>query len=334
MTLKNIHLFRWQNGLLLSDTIIAWKDKFIQKYGEMNLAEIRKQDLYDSILSDCISPGFMGMTRMIVFRDLIIKTDREISDLQEKEDQIVDENSEEKSQNKQKSFDDQLWIETLKIAPETNFFLFVGNKTPVTDLEKWIAENATIHDFSLPNPDEISTLIVQSLWVSNWQASRIQERLNHNYYFIYQEIQKLKLAEKTSWTDEELKEVLPNYFEESNFNILNPLWKKNVSDLLYTFRDTLRTADRELTMAMLTTMLRKVLIASFLPSESSLRALPAIKSSQINTAQRIGRDREILKKLYDAIVTIDTDEKQWESTGKLDAFLMALLSYCAAPETL
>jgi hypothetical protein len=33
-------------------------------------------------------------------------------------------------------------------------------------------------------------------------------------------------------------------------------------------------------------------------------------------------------------VTIDTDEKQWESTGKLDAFLMALLSYCAAPETL
>lgn len=147
-------------------------------------------------------------------------------------------------------------------------------------------------------------------------------------------MQKLQLAEKTSWTDEELKNVLPNYFEENNFNILNPLWEKDVSELLYTFRDTLRTADRELTMAMLTTMLRKVLIASFLPSESSLKALPTIKPSQINTARKIGNDREILKKLYDALVTIDTDEKQGESTGKLDAFLMALLSYCVTPEGL
>jgi L-lactate utilization protein LutB len=100
-------------------------------------------------------------------------------------------------------------------------------------------------------------------------------------------MQKLKLAKNTSWTDEELKNVLPNYFEENNFHILNPLWKKNASELLYTFRDTLRTADRELTMAMLTTMIRKVLIASFLPSKSSLNALPSIKSSQIATAQKI-----------------------------------------------
>jgi hypothetical protein len=103
---------------------------------------------------------------------------------------------------------------------------------------------------------------------------------------------------------------LPNYFEENNFNILNPLWKKDAFELLYTFRDTLRTADRELTMAMLTTMLRKVLIASFLPNESSIKALSSIKPSQVSTAQRIGRDREVLRKLYDAIVTIDTDEKQ------------------------
>lgn len=301
----------------------------------MNLADIGKQDLYDSILSDCISPGFMGMTRMIVFRDLILKTDKEIANIQEEEAALkLDENQAEALEKRPKTFDDALWIDTLQNAPETNFFVFIGNKTPITELEKWIATNGTVHDFAVPSSDEIQASIVSSLWVSNWQASRIQERLNHNYYFIYQEMQKLKLAEKTSWTDEELKNVLPNYFEENNFNILNPLWKKDAAELLYTFRDTLRTADRELTMAMLTTMLRKVLIASFLPSEASVKALSAIKPSQANTAQRIGRDREILKKLYDAIVTIDTDEKQWESTGKLDAFLMALLSYCAAPEIL
>jgi len=71
--------------------MIAWKQKFIEKYGEMNLAEIRKQDLYDTVLSDCISPGFMGLTRMIIFRDLIIKTDKEIFDIQERESQILNE---------------------------------------------------------------------------------------------------------------------------------------------------------------------------------------------------------------------------------------------------
>jgi hypothetical protein len=75
----------------MSDTLIAWKEKFIEKHGEMNLAEVRKQDLYDSILSDCVSPGFMGMIRMIVFRDLIIKTEREINDIQEKESQLTGE---------------------------------------------------------------------------------------------------------------------------------------------------------------------------------------------------------------------------------------------------
>ncbi|MEI6711319.1 MAG: hypothetical protein WCK88_03730 [bacterium] len=49
------------------------------------------------------------------------------------------------------------------MAPETNFFLFVGNKTPVTDLEKWLVENATIHEFNLPSTSEIHTSIVRAL---------------------------------------------------------------------------------------------------------------------------------------------------------------------------
>jgi hypothetical protein len=146
----------------LNDTLIAWKEKFVEKHGEMNLAEVRKQDLYDAILSDCVSPGFMGMTRMIILRDLIIKTEKEINDMQEKESQIPDDNDT-IATTKPKVFDDSLWIETLKMAPETNFFLFVGNKTPVTDLEKWLVENATLHDFILPSSDEIQNSIVKAL---------------------------------------------------------------------------------------------------------------------------------------------------------------------------
>ncbi len=138
----------------------------------------------------------------------------------------------------------------------------------MTDLEKWLEKNATIHEFPIPSQAEMESYIVRALNVSPWQASRIRERLNKDHNFIYQEVEKLKLAEKTSWSDEELKAVLPNYFEENNFSILNPLWKKDAKELLYIFRDTLRTADRELTMAMLTTMIRKVLIASFTSPDS------------------------------------------------------------------
>jgi hypothetical protein len=129
----------------------------------MNLADIGKQDLYDSILSDCISPGFMGMTRMIIFRDLILKTDKEIANIQEEESLKLDDNQAETLEKRPKTFDDVLWIETLQNAPETNFFVFIGNKTSVTELEKWIALNGTVHDFSVPSSDEIQASIISSL---------------------------------------------------------------------------------------------------------------------------------------------------------------------------
>ncbi len=128
----------------------------------MNLAEIRKQDIHDSVLSDCVSPGFMGMTRMVILRDLIIKTEREILDIQDQEAQM-DESDEDAVPNKPKTFDDSAWIETLSRAPDTNFFLFVGNKSPVTDLEKWLVRHATIHEFPLPSASEVHASIVKAL---------------------------------------------------------------------------------------------------------------------------------------------------------------------------
>lgn len=56
MAYKNIHLFRGPNSLLLSETMRAWREKFIEKYTEMNLLDIKKQDIYESFLSDCLAP--------------------------------------------------------------------------------------------------------------------------------------------------------------------------------------------------------------------------------------------------------------------------------------
>lgn len=87
-------------------------------------------------------------------------------------------------------------------------------------------------------------------------------------------------------------------------------------------------------MAMITTMIRKVLIALVLLENPLIQHLSDIKPSQISTARNIQGQKKKLKELYDTIVTIDIKEKQGELNNKLDAFLMALLTYCDTSDNL
>ncbi len=54
----------------------------------------------------------------------------------------------------------------------------------------------------------------------------IADRLNYNYDFVVQEVRKLTLAQKETWTDEELMRILPDYREEKSYEIMNPLWNR------------------------------------------------------------------------------------------------------------
>lgn len=54
----------------------------------------------------------------------------------------------------------------------------------------------------------------------------IADRLNYNYDFVVQEVKKLTLAQKETWTDEELMRILPDYREEKSYEIMNPLWSR------------------------------------------------------------------------------------------------------------
>ncbi len=114
----------------------------------------------------------------------------------------------------------------LERIPEKNFMLFIGNTKPITDLEKWLAENATIHDFAYPTPEEIEAYIQKNLQVTTRQSLGIANRLNYNYDFVVQEVKKLALAQKESWTDEELMRILPDYREEKSYEIMTPLWNR------------------------------------------------------------------------------------------------------------
>lgn len=126
----------------------------------------------------------------------------------------------------------------------------------------------------------MQTLIIQELGVSARQAVGICDRLGFSEEFkygknivmgkpdfIYQEIEKLKLAGKREWTDDELKKALPDYREENVFDLLNPLWDRRRQESYRLFQNLMATADHELTMATVITMLRKTLIAATFPGK-------------------------------------------------------------------
>lgn len=322
--LKNIQLFYGENAREREKKIHAWRDLFMEKHWDMNLLEVYRENMSESMMADAKAMGFMGSARMMIFHDLLHKTD-------------TDEDEESDKKKKESEIQAQ-WIKTLQEVPETNFILFVGNKKPLSDLEKWLHEYATMQYFEASTPREMQNYVIKELWLNPNQAAAFCDRLG--FYeeikfgksivigkpdFIYQEVAKLQLAGKKQWTNEELKRILPDYREENVFDLMRPLWDRQPRDTYQLFQNLMATADHELTMATIITMLRKTLIAATFPGK--LGSLP-ITDGQKKTGKSLMPVQKNLKELYDNIVSVDIAEKSWELPGKKEAFLMALLGFC------
>lgn len=88
----------------------------------------------------------------------------------------------------------------------------------------------------------------------------------------------------------------------------------------------METADHELSMASIITMIRKTLIASVFTE--NVGRLTTISENQKRTGRKLVSIKYEVKKLYDDIVAVDIAEKSGELPGKKEAFLMALLNFC------
>lgn len=326
-TKKNILLFRWENKQKMQKTLQAWRERFIEKYWEINLLDIRNDNMFEGVLSDCMTPGFMASSRMIIFYEKLLKTDKEIKKIEEEKQETINledilNGTEELGKNEKD--DDSYWLQSLEKIPDTNFILFIGNKKPVTELEKWLEKNATIHEFPAPTLADTIKYIETELRLPREQAEKMSDRLNNNPDFVEQEVKKLALAFQPKWSDDELKSILPDYRDENAFNMLAPLWNRDPRSMIAIWKRLMETADHELTVAMMITMIRKILIAA---SFQQIGDLP-ISPTQRSTGKRLMGNKKWLKKLYDDIIAIDIAEKSGELPGKTNAFLMALLNYC------
>lgn len=323
---KNILLFRGENREALRSTLQKWRERFIEKHGEMNLLELRNDNYFNEVLGDCLAPGFMGSTRMIILYEKLLKTEKEQEKIEEQkaaETINLEEVLNDVGAKNIRIDDDTAWIQTLEKIPETNFILFVGNKKPVTELEKWLEKNASLHRFEALSVREIISYIETNLRLPYEQAEKMSDRLGNNYDFVVQEVKKLSLAYQPRWSDEELKGILPDYRDENAFNMLDPLWSRDSRVMIKIWSRLMETADHELTMAMMITMIRKILISAIFPNTWGLPITPG----QRNTGKRLLPHKKALKKLYDDIVAVDIAEKRGELPHKSNAFLMALLGF-------
>lgn len=280
---KNILLFRGENREMLRSTLQKWRERFVEKHGDMNLLEVREDTIFEGILGDCLTPGFMGSTRMVIFHEKLKKTEKEQEKIEEqkKTAEIIDMEDILSSTSTKKTpiDDDTVWIQTLAQIPETNFIIFVGNKKPVTELEKWLEKNATIHEFPNLSVREIIAYIETHLRIPYEQAEKMANRLGNNYDFVVQETKKLSLAYQPKWSDEELKSILPDYRDENAFNMLDPLWSRDPKTMVKIWTRLMETADHELTMAMMITMIRKILISTIFPRITNLPITPGQRNT-------------------------------------------------------
>ncbi len=97
---------------------------------------------------------------MVIFRDKLMKTAREIKNMEEKAGKTIDLDEDE---DEDKEDSDTAWIKMCESLPETNFLLFIGNKKPSSDLESWLEKHATIHDFASPTPRAMQLFAIKEL---------------------------------------------------------------------------------------------------------------------------------------------------------------------------
>lgn len=115
---------------------------------------------------------------MVIFYEHLLKTKKEQDKIEEQKAQEIinlEEALEDDSNNALES--DQNWIQTLEKIPETNFILFVGNKKPVTELEKWLDIHATVREFASVTPRDMAQYVMQNLSISENQARALCEKL-------------------------------------------------------------------------------------------------------------------------------------------------------------
>jgi len=250
MSAANIIFFTGPNTVFLKRDLSGWKDVFVQKHGEINLlvthADTRNPN---QTISECLTPGFMGGSRLIVLNGL--PSSASTTDKEEKERNL---NFEEK------------FLEIYESIPETNFLIFAQpHPDKRTRFYKQLLEIATIKEYSEPTLVELEKYMQERLTIDTAAAHRLIQKKNNDITSIESEIQRFALykpGQHISITD--IDENVTDKLENRIFDLLDVLMDRRLKHTMKEFQILSSNENVFLIFSSLLSNLRKIIYALLL----------------------------------------------------------------------
>lgn len=207
-----LYLFHGTSRYLLRQKTLAWKQAFMEKYGDINLTHITTPLDYSIAQWHDILSGMSFLTekKLIIIDDIPLSSTIKNTKLLALCDVI---------------------LQCLENIPEDTIVLFSShNPDKRSKLFKYIKNNGDLQEFHASEPWDIAKIIgAQYPWVIDHQAlGLLMKYTSNNLAIIISEIQKLLISRDTISMDDIREHVMPE-LEESIFQCIDDILSLRMS---------------------------------------------------------------------------------------------------------
>lgn len=314
MPRSNIVFFTGPNHIFLRRDLDAWIDIFAKKYGEYNISRLDKENLAKTnILSELLTPVFLGEKRLIVLEDVPFATTR--ADEEEKTEESASKTPDTES----------VILTALDQIPETTVVLFVSTEPDKRKaLYKKLLTVATLKEYEKLEGNMLREYIRKKLpHIDVTALVRFIEYTGADINRIESEIDKLALYKQDGWiTEEDIKATVIPMIETSIFSLTDAIFLLDNSTAHRELISILDTHNIHQTFTTLLSTLRTFLYATKLLSSGyepgSVQSLLKIHPYAFEKMRKNMRNSERIGALFSELVTLDRRTKTGEGIGDTD----------------
>lgn len=261
MSSKKNQIYIWfgENDYDARKSILAWQEKFIEKYSDFNIvridledASLKKEDLIKDLKNAFFADSLFGSTKLILLKSFLLSDTKKFSPsvkskLKEIENMVVD----------------------LVLRIPEKFYVIFWQKQNIDKrkgLYKKIQSTAIIKEFKIPRGYELNKWLENELKLNNASATqqaiaKLVLLVGNDLWQLGHEIKKLSAYKKDQQIDEQdVDFMVKSKFDDNIFNLMDAISTKNKKTAVKFFYDQLNSGANELYLLAMTIKQFKTLI--------------------------------------------------------------------------
>lgn len=297
-----LYFFTWNSDFLIAEQIKAWKLKFVWKFWDFNLVEIKDLEEVDNnfLVENLTSRSFLDEKKLLIIN---LKQEKK-SEKEEKKREFI--------------------LSLLEKISDNNIVLFyMSNPDKRSKIYKWFKQNCETKDFSIQENQELKKILF-TRYKEKVSPSAIDTLIQYkswNLSKIIQEIEKLLITFE-SIEPKHITENIASELEESIFQIIDNILNRNIISAIKkidtTLSDTNIYAFYNGLLANLrtTTYILKYKHFDKEPKEIALKLNLGNRSFLTNKTYKIYPKE--LERLYIWLIDLDKKMKTWKMIGSED----------------